>query len=63
MVLEKSNDKHGIKRAFLIDLVSLNQTKDVSINLIGACINEANKRKCHIIEFRGFNNLKKFTYS
>jgi hypothetical protein len=57
--LEKSNDKHGIKRAFLIDLVSLNQTKDVSINLIGACINEANKRKCHIIEFRGFNNLKK----
>ncbi len=57
--IEKSNDADGLKRAFLIDLVSLNQKKNVSINLIGATINEANKRKCHIIEFRGFDELKK----
>ena len=57
--IENNNYKDGLKRAFLIDLVSLNEKKEVYINLIGACINEAKKRKCHIIEFRGIDKLQK----
>ena len=57
--IENLNKKDGLKRAFLVDLFSINEEKETSINLIGASINEAKKRKCHIIEFRGINNLQK----
>ena len=57
--IENNNYKDGLKRAFLIDLVSLNKKNEVYINLIGACIKEAKKRKCHIIEFRGIDKLQK----
>ena len=51
--------KDGIKRAFLIDLISVDKNSNVSINLIGSCIKEAKKRNCDTFEFRGFDKSKK----
>ena len=45
----------ALKKAFMLDLISFNQNKEVTINLVGSCIKEAKKRNCDIIEFRGFN--------
>ena len=57
--IENNNHKDGLKRAYLIDLISLDEREDVGINLIGASIKEAKKRGCHIIEFRGFDKLQR----
>ena len=51
--------KDGIRRAFLIDLISVDKSSNVSINLIGSCIKEAKKRNCDTFEFRGFDKSKK----
>ena len=59
----ENNDDKNFKRAYLIDLITFDKN-DSSVNLIGACINEAKKRNCDIFEFRGFNNdvLKKIKF-
>jgi len=51
--------KDCIKRAFLIDLISIDKSRDTLTNLIGACIKEAKKRNCDIFEFRGFDKSKR----
>ena len=48
-----------MKRAFLIDLISLDKKNKTSINLIGSCIKEAKERNCDIFEFRGFSKLER----
>ena len=53
--IENKNANDGLKRAFMIDLISFNQNKEVTINLVGSCIKEAKKRNCDVIEFRGFS--------
>ena len=57
--IENNNNKDGLKRAFMIDLIYFNQDHRVATNLIGSCIKEAKGRNCDIIEFRGFNKLKR----
>ena len=59
--IENKNTKDGFKRAFLLDLISFNQSNEVAINLVGSCIKEAKKRNCDIIEFRGFNQSTRST--
>ena len=54
-----NNYKDDIKRAFLIDLISVDKDTDTLKSLIGACIKEAKKRGCDIFEFRGFDKSKK----
>ena len=54
-----NNYKDEIKRAFLIDLISVDKNTDTLKSLIGACIKEAKKRGCDIFEFRGFDKSKK----
>ena len=56
--VEQNNHKNGLKRAFLIDLVSFDKKEETSKNLIGSCIKEAKKRNCDIFEFRGFDKTK-----
>ena len=56
--IEQSNQKDGLKRAFLIDLVSFSKKNDVSRNLIGSSIKEAKKRNCDIFEFKFFDKSK-----
>ena len=55
--IESSNNKDGIKRALLIDLMLFKDTTEIPLSLINANIAEAKRRKCDIIEFRGFNKL------
>ena len=54
----ENKKKNSFKRAYLIDLISLDKKDEISTNLIGACIKEAKKRNCDIFEFRGFNKDK-----
>ena len=42
----------------LIDLITFEKSEKTSIDLIGANIEEAEKRNCDIFEFRGFNSEK-----
>ena len=51
----ETEDSSHFKRAYLIDLISLKKNKEITINLIGSCIEEAKKRNCDIFEFRGFD--------
>jgi len=51
----ETKDSNNFKRAYLIDLILLKKSKEISINLIGSCIQEAKKRNCDIFEFRGFD--------
>ena len=53
--IEKINSKKKIKSALIIDLITLNDFKETSKNLIGANIQEAKRRNYDIVEFRGFN--------
>ena len=53
--IEKVNLRKKIKSALIIDLITLNDFKETSKNLIGANIQEAKRRNCDIVEFRGFD--------
>ena len=53
--IEKVNFKKKIKSALIIDLITLNDFKETSKNLIGANIQEAKRRNYDIVEFRGFD--------
>ena len=61
--LEKNNDKIGLKRITLVDLVSLKDNEEVYFSLIKNSINEAHKRGYHVFEVIGFNNLKRKIFS
>ena len=54
----QNNDDKIFKRAYLVDLISIDKKNEILTSLIGVCINEAKKRKCDIFEFRGFNGSK-----
>ena len=58
ILLELINDDKNFKRAYLVDLISIDKKNEILTSLIGVCINEAKKRKCDIFEFRGFNGSK-----
>jgi len=60
--VEENNYKNDLKKAFLIDLISLDKKKDLSINLIAACMQEAKKRNCDVFEFRGFGKREKLCF-
>ena len=57
--IESKNEKDGLKKAFLIDLISLEEDEKISINLIGASIKEGKKRNCDIFEFKVFDKSQK----
>ena len=57
--IENKSEKNGLKKAFLIDLISLEENERISKSLIGASITEAKKRNCDIFEFKVFDKSKK----
>ena len=57
--VENQSSRNSLKKAFLIDLIPLEEDKNISINLIGASIKEAKKRNCDIFEFKIFDKAQK----
>ena len=61
--LDTSSSKIALRRISLIDLVSLNDDKEVYVSLIKECFIEAKKRGYHTVELVGFKHLKKQIFS
>lgn len=57
--LLKNIDKINLKKAVLIDFVTLNDSDETYFNLLLHSIKEANKKECHLFEIVGFNNKKR----
>lgn len=61
--LERNNEKIKLKRIEIIDLVALDDNKEVYCSLIKSCILETKKRGYHIFEMIGFKHLKREIFS
>ncbi len=57
--LFKNIDKMNLKKAILIDFVTLDDNHETYLNLLLHAIKEADKRECHLFEIVGFNNKKR----
>ena len=57
--LFKNIDKINLKKAILIDFVSLDDNCETYLNLLLQSIKESKKRECHLFEIVGFNNKKR----
>jgi len=57
--LFKNIDNINLKKATLLDLVSLNNNHETYFNLLLHSIKESKKKDCHLFEIVGFNNEKR----
>ena len=59
----RNNNHYGLKRVSIIDIVTIENNREIYLSLVHGCIKESQKRGYHIIDMIGTNNTKKKMFS
>jgi hypothetical protein len=60
---KRNNIRYDLKRVSIIDIVAIQDNKEIYSSLINGCIKESQKRGYHIIDMIGTNDTKKKMFS
>ena len=60
---KRNNDKYDLKRISILDIITIEDKKEIYLSLVKECIKESQKRGYHIIDMIGTNDTKKKMFS
>ena len=60
---KRNNDKYDLRRISILDIITIEDKKEIYLSLIKECIKESQKRGYHIIDMIGTNDTKKKMFS